>query len=122
MPTTRTITLTGRDSADQVDLYVDGELFVPALTREERDDLWQQLARLDAAVDHGYDVRELTGLELPHAFAIVHDARVHVLSVWHDGQHVTDQRLDAREGAAGVQQLAADLAADVSRRVREGQL
>lgn len=120
----REVKLTGRDSADQVDLYVDGQLVLPALTREERNDLWQQLARLDAAQDHGYGVRTLTELELPAGLALVHNANVHHLALWEEGASTSmqDWQLDPRLTTEQVHARAAELAAEVSRRVRDGEL
>lgn len=118
----REVKLTGRDSTDQADLYLDGRLVLPALTRAERDDLFHQLARLDAAVSHPYDVQELTGLELPHAMAMVHNATVGHLALWHDGAPMAEWELDRRLTTAQVRERAVELAAEVSARVREGLL
>lgn len=118
----RTVELTGRDSIDQADLYLDGKLVLPALTRAERDDLFQQLAHLDAAATHPYDVQELRGLDLPHAMALVHHAGVANLALYHDGELVADWPVDPRLTTAQVRERAEELAAEVSRRVRDGEL
>lgn len=120
--TARTITITDYDTEDQADLYVDGQLVLPALTADERSELFYRLAAMDAAAAFPYDVRELRGLELPHAFSIVHNASVGHLAVWYDGDPVTEQRLDRRRGEEYVRAQAVALAAEVSRRVAEGEL
>lgn len=122
MTYTRTIVLTAPDSADQCDLYVDNVLVLPALTADERTNLFYRLAQVDAAVSFPYDVQELRGLQLPHAFSIVHNASVGHLAVWHDGDPVTIQHLDRRLGEGYVRAQAEALAAEVGRRVREGEL
>lgn len=123
----RTITLTDYDTEDQADLYVDGQLVLPALTAEERSDLFYRLAQLDGAAAFPYDVRELLGLQafgLPPAFAIVHNASVGHLAVWHDGEPaaIAEQHLDRRKGEEYVRAQAEALATEVGRRVREGEL
>jgi hypothetical protein len=52
----------------------------------------------------------------------VHNATVGHLAVWHDGEPVTTQQLDRRRGEDYVREQAEQLAAEVSRRVREGEL
>lgn len=122
MTTPDRITLTERDSADQVDLYVDGQLVVPALTADDRTALFFRLAQLDAAVSFPYDVRTVEGLELPPGCSIVHNASLGHLAVYGGSEEYATQELDRRLGEDYVREQAVALAADVSRRVREGEL